>query len=83
MTRPSKPPRYTAIARPDAIGDVASLAAYGPEVVAAAVAITDDFAHGRVIGQEFGDDWVALLWNPRWTAADNLENTTTVDLDGP
>jgi len=47
------------------------------------VAITDDLAHGRVIGRELGDDCIALLWNPRWTAADNLENTTTVDLDGP
>ena len=55
MTRPRKPLRYTVIAHPDAIADVAALATHGPEVVAAAVAITDDLAHGRVIGKQLGD----------------------------
>ena len=55
MTRPRKPPRYTVIPHPDATSDVAALAAYGLEVVAAAAAVADDLAHGRVIGKELGD----------------------------
>jgi hypothetical protein len=38
---------------------VAALATYGLEVVAAAVAIADDLAHGRVIGKELGDRHVS------------------------
>ena len=53
MTRPRKPPRYTVIPHPDATADVATLATYGPEVVAAAVAIADDpiadCGYGRLI----------------------------------
>lgn len=59
MTRPRKPPRYTVIPHPDATADVATLATYGPEVVAAAGAIADDLAHGRVIGKELGDRHVS------------------------
>jgi len=59
VTRPRKPPRYTVTPHPDATADVATLATYGPEVVAAAVAIADDLAHGRVIGKELGDRHVS------------------------
>lgn len=54
MTPPPTRPRYTLIPRPEAIADVLALAAHGPDVVAAAVAITDDLAHGRVVGKELG-----------------------------
>jgi hypothetical protein len=40
---------------------VATLAIHGPEVVAAAEAIADDLAHGRVIGKELGDRHVSGL----------------------
>jgi hypothetical protein len=59
VTRPRKPPRYTVIPHPDATADVTALATYGLEVVAAAVAIADDLAHGRVIGKELGDRHVS------------------------
>jgi hypothetical protein len=59
VTRPRKPPRYTVIPHPDATADVAALATYGLEVIAAAVAIADDLAHGRVIGKELGDRHVS------------------------
>ena len=59
MTRPGKPPRYTIIPHPDATADVAALAPYGLEVIAAAVAIADDLAHGRVIGKELGERHVS------------------------
>jgi hypothetical protein len=59
VTRPRKPPRYTVIPHPNAIVDVAALAIHGPEVVAAAEAIADDLAHGRVIGKELGDRHVS------------------------
>lgn len=55
MTDARTPPRYKLIPHPAAAADVAALAAYGPEVVAAAVAISDDLAHGRVIGKELAD----------------------------
>lgn len=48
MTPPSPRPRYTLIPRPEATEDILALAVHGPDVVAAAVAITDDLAHGRV-----------------------------------
>jgi hypothetical protein len=59
VTRPGKPPRYTVIPHPDATADVAALATYGLGVIAAAVAIADDLAHGRVIGKELGDRHVS------------------------
>ena len=59
MTRPGKRPRYTVIPHPDATADVAALATYGLEVVAAAVAIADDLAHGRVIGKALGERHVS------------------------
>jgi len=59
VTRPRKPPRYTVIPHPDATADVAALATYGLDVVAAAMAIADDLAHGRVIGKELGDRQVS------------------------
>lgn len=52
MTPPPTRPRYTLIPRPEATADILALAAHGPDVVAAAVAITDDLAHGRVVGKE-------------------------------
>ena len=77
MTRPRKPPRYTVIPHPDATADVAALATYGLEVVAAAVAIADDLAHGRVIGKELGDRHVSgnltgfarVKFDVSWSAA--------------
>jgi hypothetical protein len=59
VTRPPKPPRYTLIPHPGATADVAALAAYGTEVVAAAAGIADDLAHGRVIGKELGERHVS------------------------
>ena len=55
MTQSSRPPRYTLILRPEAAADVVTLAAHGSDVVAAAAAIVDDLAHGRVVGKELGD----------------------------
>ena len=55
MTQSSRPPRYTLILRPEAAADVVTLAAHGSDVVAAAAAIIDDLAHGRVVGKELGD----------------------------
>ncbi|MGH8889629.1 MAG: hypothetical protein ACRDV3_07685 [Acidothermaceae bacterium] len=55
MTRP----RYTLTSGPEVIDDVAALVAYGPEVVAAANAIVDDLAHGRVTGKQLGDRHVS------------------------
>lgn len=54
MTQPPARPRYTLIPRPEATADVVALADHGPDVVAAASAITDDLAHGRVIGKALG-----------------------------
>ncbi|HZJ04019.1 MAG TPA: hypothetical protein VFD59_00930, partial [Nocardioidaceae bacterium] len=54
MTSPPPRPRYTLIPRREATEDVLALAAHGPDVVAAAVAITDDLAHGRAVGKELG-----------------------------
>lgn len=54
MTPPPTRPRYPLIPRPEATADVLALAAHGPDVVAAAVAITDNLAHGRVVGKELG-----------------------------
>ncbi len=59
MTRPRKSPRFTVIPHPGAAADIAALAIYGPEVVAAVIAIADDLAHGRVIGKELGDRHVS------------------------
>lgn len=54
MTPPLSRPRYTLIPRPEATADVIALAAHGPDVLAAAMAATDDLAHGRVVGKELG-----------------------------
>lgn len=54
MTPPSMPPRYTVIPLPEATADVAALSVYGRDVVAAAAAIIEDLAHGRVIGKGLG-----------------------------
>ena len=55
MRHSPKPPRYTVIPRPEATADVVALAAHGSDVVAAALAITEDLAHGRVVGKQLGD----------------------------
>lgn len=55
MTHPRRAPRYTVIPHPSVLADVEALAAEGVDVVAAAVAIVDDLAHGRVVGKELGD----------------------------
>ena len=54
MTQRPRLPRYTLISRPEAVADIAALAAHGPAVVAAAAAIVDDLALGRVMGKELG-----------------------------
>jgi hypothetical protein len=59
VRQPLRPPLYTLIPHPDATADVAALADFGPDVVAAAVAIADDLAHGRVIGKQLGDRHVS------------------------
>lgn len=59
MTQPRRLPRYTLIPHPAAAADVAALAIYGPDVVAAAVAIADDLAHGRVVGKGLGERHVS------------------------
>ena len=48
MTRRAKPARYRLAAHPAIPGDLAALAAYGAEAVAAARAALDDLAHGRM-----------------------------------
>jgi hypothetical protein len=55
VSRTPARPRYNLIPRPEATADVIALAAHGPDVVAAAVAITDDLALGRVVGKALGD----------------------------
>ena len=47
-------PRYEVVPGDEALADVVALAAYGPEVVAAAASIIDDLAHGRVSGKPLG-----------------------------
>lgn len=54
MTGPGKPARYTLITHPAVADDLDALAAYGPEVVAAARAAVDDLAHARVTGKALG-----------------------------
>lgn len=54
MTQPPARPPHTLIPRQEAAADVAALGDHGPDVVAAALAITDDLAHGRVIGKALG-----------------------------
>ncbi len=44
---PPTRPRHTLIPRPEAAADVLALATHGPDVVAAAMAITDDLASAR------------------------------------
>jgi hypothetical protein len=51
---PPKPVRYRLRLHAAVSGDLADLAAYGPEVVAAARSILDDLAHGRVTGKALG-----------------------------
>ncbi len=54
MTRRAKPARYRLSTHPGVADDLAALAAYGPQVVAAARATLDDLAHGRVTGKLLG-----------------------------
>ena len=55
MTRRAKPVRYRLAAHPAVPDDLDALAAYGPEVVAAARTALDDLAHGRAAGKALGD----------------------------
>ena len=55
MTRPRKPSRFTVVPHPDAVADVIALAAHGLDVVAAAMDIAEDLAHGRVVGKALGE----------------------------
>lgn len=59
MTRRAKPVRYRLAAHPAVPDDLDTLAAYGPEVVAAARAALDDLAHGRMTGKALGDRHVS------------------------
>ena len=59
MTRRAKPVRYRLAAHPAVPDDLDALAAYGPEVVAAARTALDDLAHGRGTGKALGDRHVS------------------------
>ena len=59
MTRRAKPVRYRLAAHPAVPDDLDALAAYGPEVVAAARTALDDLAHGQVAGKALGDRHVS------------------------
>ncbi|MDQ6838736.1 MAG: type II toxin-antitoxin system RelE/ParE family toxin [Actinomycetota bacterium] len=52
-------PRYEVIPGNEVLADVAALAAYGQEVVAAATSTIDDLAHGRVVGKNLGQRHVS------------------------
>jgi hypothetical protein len=54
VSRTGKGPRYRLVFHPAVADDIESLAACGPEVVAAARAALDDLAHGRVTGKPLG-----------------------------
>lgn len=54
MRRPPKPPRYRLTTHPAVPNDLAVLAAYGSEVVAAVRGALDDLAHGRIRGKALG-----------------------------
>ena len=55
VSTPARPrPRYTLIPRSEATANIVALADHGSDVVAAAAAITDDLAHGRVSGKALG-----------------------------
>lgn len=55
MTRRPKPTRYRLSAHPAIVGDLASLAMFGPAAVAAARTVLDDLAYGRVTGKRLGE----------------------------
>jgi len=54
VRRPPKPARYRLRSHPAVTDDLAILAAFGPEVVAAARGTLEDLAHGRVTGKKLG-----------------------------
>lgn len=54
-----KPARYRLVAHPDIPADLAVLATYGADVVAAARIALDDLAHGRITGKALGDRHVS------------------------
>ncbi len=54
MSAAPRSPRYDVVPGEDVLADVAALAAYGPDIVAAAVAIIDDLAYGGVVGKDLG-----------------------------
>lgn len=59
MTRRARPARYRLVAHPAIPDDLAELAAFGSEAVAAAREALDDLAHGRVIGKALGNRHVS------------------------
>ena len=73
MTRSGKPPRYKLISHPTVSDDLQALAAYGPDVIAAARAALDDLAHGRVTGKAVGERRVSS----------NLTGLARVKFDAP
>jgi hypothetical protein len=54
VSRSGKKARYRLVAHPAIADDVEALTEYGPDVVAAARAVLDDLAHGRVTGKQLG-----------------------------
>ncbi|MGH9063834.1 MAG: hypothetical protein ACRDZQ_06290 [Acidimicrobiales bacterium] len=59
MSSAPRRPRYDVVPGEEVLADVAGLAVYGPDVVAAAVAIIDDLAYGRVVGKDLGQRHVS------------------------
>ena len=59
MSRSPRPARYRLRSHPAITADLAQLATYGAEAVAAARDTLDDLAHGRVTGKALGDRHVS------------------------
>jgi hypothetical protein len=54
VSHPGEKARYRLVSHPAVAGDIEALAEYGADAVAAARAILDDLAHGRVTGKQLG-----------------------------
>jgi len=54
VSRPGRQAHYRLIFHPAVAEDIEALTEYGPDVVAAARAVLDDLAHGRVTGKQLG-----------------------------
>ncbi len=55
MSHPGRQARYRLIFHPAVAEDIEALTEYGPDVAAAARAVLDDLAHGRVTGKQLGE----------------------------